>query len=92
MSGVGGIHVGAGGRLAQGSEFAWCRRGESNPQPRDYETLALPLSYAGTDAILNARSHARKCQDARQLGIPAPIVTEWVVQLVREAGETAGTR
>ena len=26
----------------------WCRRGESNPRPRDYETLALPLSYAGT--------------------------------------------
>ena len=25
----------------------WCRRGESNPRPRDYETLALPLSYAG---------------------------------------------
>src|SRR6185312_1935861 len=27
----------------------WCRRGESNPRPRDYETLALPLSYAGTE-------------------------------------------
>jgi hypothetical protein len=26
----------------------WCRRRESNPRPRDYETLALPLSYAGT--------------------------------------------
>ena len=26
---------------------SWCRRGESNPRPRDYETLALPLSYAG---------------------------------------------
>src|SRR6266436_8788180 len=25
----------------------WCRRGESNPRPRVYETLALPLSYAG---------------------------------------------
>ena len=22
----------------------WCRLGESNPRPRDYETLALPLS------------------------------------------------
>ena len=35
---------------------AWCRRGESNPRPRDYETLALPLSYAGTKVmvILNA--------------------------------------
>ena len=28
-------------------ESLWCRRGESNPRPRDYETLALPLSYAG---------------------------------------------
>ena len=27
----------------------WCRRGESNPRPRDYETLALPLSYAGLE-------------------------------------------
>lgn len=32
----------------------WCRRGESNPRPRDYETLALPLSYAGTKAIVYA--------------------------------------
>ena len=37
----------------------WCRRGESNPRPRDYETLALPLSYAGTViAILNAMKSA----------------------------------
>jgi hypothetical protein len=32
----------------------WCRRRESNPRPRDYETLALPLSYAGTKTVLNA--------------------------------------
>src|SRR5258707_4583244 len=32
----------------------WCRRGESNPRPRDYETLALPLSYAGLKAIVYA--------------------------------------
>ncbi len=25
----------------------WCRRRDSNSRPRDYETLALPLSYAG---------------------------------------------
>jgi hypothetical protein len=25
----------------------WCRRWDSNPRPRDYETLALPLSYTG---------------------------------------------
>ena len=30
----------------------WCRRGESNPRPRDYETLALPLSYAGTKVMV----------------------------------------
>ncbi len=29
----------------------WCRRRESNPRPRDYETLALPLSHAGTLTI-----------------------------------------
>src|SRR5260370_31177729 len=32
----------------------WCRRRESNPRPRDYETLALPLSYAGTKTIPHA--------------------------------------
>ena len=36
------------------SRIKWCRRGESNPRPRDYETLALPLSYAGLNAILYA--------------------------------------
>ena len=35
----------------------WCRRRESNPRPRDYETLALPLSYAGTKTVLNATKH-----------------------------------
>ena len=29
----------------------WCRRWDSNPRPRDYETLALPLSYTGTGGI-----------------------------------------
>jgi hypothetical protein len=38
---------------------AWCRRGESNPRPRDYETLALPLSYAGM-VILNATKSRTK--------------------------------
>ena len=28
----------------------WCRRWDSNPRPRDYETLALPLSYTGTSS------------------------------------------
>src|SRR6516164_9975769 len=40
----------------------WCRRRESNPRPRDYETLALPLSYAGTRQFSIVRSICRKCQ------------------------------
>ena len=36
---------------------SWCRRGESNPRPRDYETLALPLSYAGTKEPSYAKDH-----------------------------------
>src|SRR5580700_2243681 len=38
----------------KGNGNKWCRRRESNPRPRDYETLALPLSYAGTETVLNA--------------------------------------
>jgi hypothetical protein len=38
----------------------WCRRGESNPRPRDYETLALPLSYAGTGDEFDAKGLFRK--------------------------------
>jgi hypothetical protein len=34
----------------------WCRRRESNPRPRDYETLALPLSYAGKMQYFMLRS------------------------------------
>ena len=33
----------------------WCRRRESNPRPRDYETLALPLSYAGMEQFFMLR-------------------------------------
>src|SRR5712692_2315022 len=40
----------------------WCRRGESNPRPRDYETLALPLSYAGIMQSFMLRTPAQKCQ------------------------------
>lgn len=36
----------------------WCRRGESNPRPRDYETLALPLSYAGKKCSLSSYEDA----------------------------------
>jgi hypothetical protein len=42
--------------------FRWCRRGESNPRPRDYETLALPLSYAGIGQFFMLRSNAQECQ------------------------------
>src|SRR5579885_320012 len=34
-------------RLQRVEGKAWCRRWDSNPRPRDYETLALPLSYTG---------------------------------------------
>ena len=39
-----------------------CRRGESNPRPRDYETLALPLSYAGIEQFFMLRIRLRMCQ------------------------------
>jgi hypothetical protein len=42
---------------------SWCRRRESNPRPRDYETLALPLSHAGTIAQLSMLwFRFRQCQ------------------------------
>ena len=40
----------------------WCRRGESNPRPRDYETLALPLSYAGMRQPFMLRIRLQRCQ------------------------------
>src|SRR5438034_4568427 len=43
---------------------SWCRRGESNPRPRDYETLALPLSYAGVKQPLMLRIRLQRCQGA----------------------------
>ncbi len=57
----------------------WCRRGESNPRPRDYETLALPLSYAGTAcppwrALRNSsmlRAPFPKCQPSYARGFTA---------------------
>ncbi len=32
--------------------FLWSRRRESNPQPADYKSAALPLSYVGKQSIL----------------------------------------
>ena len=46
----------------------WCRRGESNPRPRDYETLALPLSYAGRTQSFMLRIRLRMCQGAVFVG------------------------
>jgi hypothetical protein len=43
----------------------WCRRRESNSRPRDYETLALPLSYAGIEATFHATDSAPKGQGMR---------------------------
>ncbi len=31
-------------------KVCWCRQGESNSRPTDYESVALPLSYAGAEA------------------------------------------
>jgi hypothetical protein len=49
--------------VGMGVEADWCRRGESNPRPRDYETLALPLSYAGKSQFFMLRIRVRMCQD-----------------------------
>src|ERR1700758_5478961 len=49
----------------------WCRRGESNPRPRDYETLALPLSYAGGRQPLILR-RAFQFRQAWQVGKVRP--------------------
>ena len=46
----------------QNTREIWCRRRESNPRPRDYETLALPLSYAGTRQFSIVRSIRGECQ------------------------------
>src|SRR6516225_8798998 len=46
--------------------LSWCRRRESNPRPRDYETLALPLSYAGTRQFSIVRSIRGECQAAER--------------------------
>ena len=32
---------------AENTEVKWSRRGDLNPQPPDYESGALPLSYVG---------------------------------------------
>jgi hypothetical protein len=50
----------------------WCRRGESNPRPRDYETLALPLSYAGMTQIFMLRIRLRTCQGSVPGGWTTP--------------------
>jgi hypothetical protein len=52
----------AANRLVEGKAVEWCRRRESNPRPRDYETLALPLSYAGTRQLVMLRSPLGDCQ------------------------------
>src|ERR1700756_3938246 len=45
--------------------LVWCRRGESNPRHRDYETLALPLSYAGPRQCSMLRTSEQRCQEHR---------------------------
>ena len=40
----------------------WFSSGETGVLLKGYETLALPLSYAGTQAIFDAKVHSAKCQ------------------------------
>ncbi len=73
----------------------WCRRWDSNPRPRDYETLALPLSYTGTKQRLDAKGSvcevSRRAPSApkrnlylRLWGLRAvERVESWVAPLVR---------
>ena len=35
----------------------WCQRQESNLRPSAYETLALPLSYAGLQRFFSIKKH-----------------------------------
>jgi hypothetical protein len=57
--------------IAFKSREEWCRRGESNPRPRDYETLALPLSYAGMRQPLMLRIRLQRCQGVLSHGSSA---------------------
>jgi hypothetical protein len=50
----------------------WCRRGESNPRPRDYETLALPLSYAGTGTTTDAKGSLQEVSRRESTGFYKP--------------------
>jgi hypothetical protein len=52
---------------AQQELLHWCRRRESNSRPRDYETLALPLSYAGTAGPFMLR---KVCTTVKDRGLP----------------------
>ena len=61
---INGSSARLGRRIRTGDGQRWCRRGESNPRPRDYETLALPLSYAGMKQFTMLRTPARECQGA----------------------------
>jgi hypothetical protein len=42
-----------------GQWFKWCRRTELNCGPTDYESVALPLSYAGSGADISPPGGAR---------------------------------
>jgi hypothetical protein len=42
-------------------EFKWSRRSELNRRPTDYESVALPLSYAGRLAIFAPQPLGKQC-------------------------------
>ena len=62
----GRLGTGTGGRFLISLSFSW--REESNPQPTDYKSVALPLSYASILLILNSlefsiRIHFSRCNE-----------------------------
>ena len=44
--------------VARKSEDEWSRRSELNRRPTDYESVALPLSYAGLTSIIKYLQNA----------------------------------
>ncbi len=65
----------------------WCRRGESNPRPRDYETLALPLSYAGTMPNHGKESYAKVSSNTKLTAHAAkPILIAGKLELTGSPG------
>ncbi len=57
---------------ARGSGDCWSRRGDSNPRPTVYETVALPLSYAGPSEGTRCRAYRNRARSAERPVSPRP--------------------